>query len=409
MNRALPVRLLTYTTLYPSASQPQHGIFVENRLRQIVALEGVSARVVAPVPWFPLSGARFGRYGAYAGIARRETRFGIDIRHPRYPVIPRIGMSIAPGLLYQATRRLVSTMRDDEIGFDVIDAHYFYPDGVAAAMLGRALGRPVVISARGTDINLIPDYPTPRQLILRAASQAAAIIAVSDALRRRMIEIGVEAAKITVLRNGVDTGIFAPVDRARARAELGVKRPAMVAAGNVLAAKGQDVAIRALLLLDDMELLVVGAGPDEAAFAALAHSIGVADRVRFVGRVPHGDLARYFSAAEVSVLPSMREGWPNVLLESLACGTPVVASNVGGVSEIITSADVGRIMPERTPEALADAVRSLRASPPDRDRVRAYAAEFGWEETARAQRALYAEVISTFAAAGGRCVPSRRS
>jgi glycosyltransferase involved in cell wall biosynthesis len=391
------VKLLTYTSLYPSAREPQHGVFVENRLRRIVAGGGVTARVVAPAPWFPMRGARFGRYGAFAEIPGRETRFGIDIRHPRYPVIPRIGMALAPRLMYAATRDLVRRLRDDATGFDLIDAHYFYPDGVAAALLGRALNRPVVISARGTDVNLIPDYPAPRRQILEAAAQASAIVAVSDALRRRMIEIGIAAGKITVLRNGVDTGLFAPVDACRVREQLGLARPTMVAVGNVLASKGQDVAIRALTLLDDMELLVVGTGADEPAFRALARQVGVADRVRFVGRVPHEELARYFGAADVSVLASMREGWPNVLLESMACGTPVVASNVGGVPEIVTSDDVGRIMTDRTPEALADAVRALRAARPDRARVRAHAMEFGWEETARAQTALYAEVISTFA------------
>lgn len=390
------MQLLTFSSLYPSSAQAQHGIFVENRLRHIAALNGVSARVVAPVPWFPLAGAQFGRYSGYACIADREERFGIDIRHPRYPVIPKIGMSIAPWLMYRATKKLVSRLRDDELGFDVIDAHYFYPDGVAAAMLGRALGRPVVISARGTDVNLIPDYSLPRRQILWAANQASAIIAVSDALKRRMVDIGIAAEKITVLRNGVDSDMFAPMDQAETRSELGLTRPTMVAVGNVLASKGQGIAIRALKILEDTELLIVGSGSHEGSFRALAQKLGVADRVRFVGRVKQGDLPRYFSAADVSLLASQREGWPNVLLESMACGTPVVATNVGGVPEIITKPETGRIMTDRTPQALADAVRSLRADPPDRQAVRAYAEKFGWDETVRAQANLYAGVVSGF-------------
>ena len=390
------MQLLTYSSLYPSAGQPQHGIFVENRLRHITALKGVDARVIAPVPWFPVSGARFGRYGGFAAIAEHEVRFGIDVQHPRYPLIPKIGMSIAPWLMYRATKRLVAALRDDPVGFDVIDAHYFYPDGVAAAMLGRALGRPVVISARGTDVNLLPDYALPRRQILWAASQASAIVAVSEALKRRMTGIGIAAEKITVLRNGVDSDLFAPVDRDVVRDELGLTRPTMVAVGNVLVSKGQDVAIRSLTILEDTELLIVGAGADEGAFRNLALNLGVADRVRFVGRVAQGDLARYFGAADVSVLASLREGWPNVLLESMACGTPVVASDVGGVPEIITRSEAGRIMQERSPRALADAVLSLRAEPPARQTVRAYAEGYGWGETARAQTDLYAGVVSGF-------------
>ncbi len=390
------MQLLTYSSLYPSAGQPQHGVFVENRLRHITALTGVDARVVAPVPWFPLSGARFGRYGGFAAIAEHEVRFGIDVRHPRYPVIPKIGMSIAPWLMYGFTKGIATALRDDPVGFDVIDAHYFYPDGVAAAMLGRVLGRPVVISARGTDVNLLPDYALPRRQILWAAAQASAIVSVSEALKRRMIEIGIAPEKITVLRNGVDSDLFAPLDRDIVRKELGLAGPTMVAVGNVLASKGQDVAIQSLTILEDTELLLVGAGADEGAFRSLAHNLGVADRVRFVGCVMPGDLARYFSAADVSVLASMREGWPNVLLESMACGTPVVASDVGGVPEIITTPETGRIMKDRTPRALADAVLALRAEPPARQTVRAYAEEFGWSATARAQTDLYAGVVSAF-------------
>lgn len=402
----MSISLLTYSSLYPSDVQPQHGIFVENRLRHIAALDSVDARVVAPVPWFPLSGARFGRYGDYATVARREARFGIEVWHPRYPVIPKIGMSIAPLLMYLATRGLVTRLRGDAVGFDVIDAHYFYPDGVAAALLGRALGRPVVISARGTDVNLLPEYPWPRRQILWAAAQASAIVSVSEALKRRMIEIGVAADKITVLRNGVDAELFAPVDRDRVRAELGLSRPTLVAVGNVLVSKGQDTAIRSLTILKDWELLIVGAGADEAAFQRLAGEIGVADRVRFVGRVKQDELARYFGAADISVLASLREGWPNVLLESMACGTPVVATDVGGVPEIITKPETGRIMKDRSPEALADAVGSLQANPPARDAVRAYALGFGWAATARAQADLYAGVVWGFNPESGRPLTS---
>lgn len=390
------MQLLTYSSLYPSDAQPQHGVFVENRLRHITALEAVDARVVAPVPWFPLSGARFGRYGDYASVAGHEHRFGIDVRHPRYPVIPKIGMSLASWLMYRATRGMVAALRDDAVGFDVIDAHYFYPDGVAAAMLGRALGRPVVISARGTDVNVLPDYALPRRQILWAAAQASAIVSVSEALKRRMIGIGMAEDKITVLRNGVDSALFAPRDRDAVRAELGLTGPTLVAVGNVLVSKGQDIAIRALTIMEDTELLIVGTGADEASFRNLARTIGVADRVRFIGRVQQAELARYFSAADVSVLASQREGWPNVVLESMACGTPVVASDVGGVPEIITGPETGRIMKDRTPQALADAVLSLRAEPPARHRVRAYAEGFGWGETARAQADLYAGVVSGF-------------
>ncbi len=386
------MNLLTYTTLYPSAVSPQHGIFVENRLRRIVATGEASARVVAPVPWFPFTGDVFGRYGTLARFDTVEERFGIEIDHPRYLSIPKVGMNLAPWLLYRGTvdrvRRHVG-----EAGAVLIDAHYFYPDGVAAAMIGRVLGRPVVITARGSDINLIADHAGPRRQILAAARQSAAVIAVSDALRRRMIDIGIDERRIHVLRNGVDLEMFSPVPGDQARAMLGIERPAMVAVGNVLSTKGQDIAVRALTLIPDIDLVVVGAGPQEREFQRLAGQLGISDRVRFAGRIPQAELKYWFSAAEFSVLASVREGWPNVLLESMACGTPVIASNVGGVPEIIASPEAGRIMAQRTPEALAAAVRDLRANPPGRDATRAWAAKFDWASTVERQIALYRDIL----------------
>jgi teichuronic acid biosynthesis glycosyltransferase TuaC len=392
------LKILTFTTLYPNSINPQHGVFVENRLQQIVRLGSVKARVVAPVPWFPFAGRMWGSYGDFARIPALETREGVRVVHPRYPVIPKIGMGVAPDLLRLGAASAVRRESAGMGGARLIDAHYFYPDGVAAVQIGARLNLPVVISARGSDINLLPSFDGPRRAILKAADGAARIIAVSAALRDAMVDLGIAAGKIEILRNGVDLDRFRPLDRDRTRRELGLADgPTLIAVGNVLASKGQDIAIRALKLLPDTSLLVVGSGPDEDAFRRLADAEGVRDRVRFVGRVPQDDLARYFSAADISVLASVREGWPNVLLESLACGTPAIATNVGGVPEILRTPDTGEIMKERTPEALADAVRDVRNRRIERAKAREYATSFGWTEIARAQLRLYEDVATEHA------------
>jgi hypothetical protein len=154
-----PLRVLLFSTLYPSAPRPSHGVFVETRLRELLRSGQVEARVVAPVPWFPSTHPRWGDYARMAATPRQETRHGIDVRHPRYPVIPKVGMDWAPALLARSARPALERVRAEGFDFDLIDAHYFYPDGVAAVALGRALGRPVTVTARGTDINLIPQYP----------------------------------------------------------------------------------------------------------------------------------------------------------------------------------------------------------------------------------------------------------
>ncbi|HEX5326502.1 MAG TPA: glycosyltransferase family 4 protein, partial [Acetobacteraceae bacterium] len=150
------LRLLTFSTLYPNAEQPNHGIFVENRLRHLVAGGEATSEVVAPVPYFPSTAPSFGDWGRLARVARRETRHGLIVHHPRYPVIPRLGMSVAPFLLHAALLPFLRRRLAGGLQVDAIDAHYVYPDGVAAVWLGRRLGLPVVITARGTDVNLIP-------------------------------------------------------------------------------------------------------------------------------------------------------------------------------------------------------------------------------------------------------------
>jgi glycosyltransferase involved in cell wall biosynthesis len=260
-------------------------------------------------------------------------------------------------------------------------------------MLGRRFNRPVAVTARGSDINLIARFAGPRKQILWAAEHAAANITVSRALKDAMVEIGVPAARIGVLRNGVDLTMFHPVGRVAARQRLGFARPTLISVGNLLMAKGHDLVIRALLELPGVALVIVGAGPARAALEALARSVGVADRVRLLGERPHAELAELYSAADLLVLASEREGWPNVLLEAMACGTPVVASNVGGVGEIVTAPEAGHILPDRTPQAIVDAVKALLAAPPERAATRAYAEKFGWDETTDGQIRVFTEAI----------------
>jgi hypothetical protein len=169
------IRTLLFSTLYPSSVRPSHGIFVETRLRHLLSSGEVETRVVAPVPWFPFRDPRFGEYARHAAVPAHEVRNGIDVAHPRYLLLPKAGMNLAPASLARAGLKAARRLIAEGYDFDLIDAHYFYPDGVAATMIGKALNKPVVITARGTDINLIPKYDRPRRMILQAAEDCAAI------------------------------------------------------------------------------------------------------------------------------------------------------------------------------------------------------------------------------------------
>lgn len=388
------MNLLVFTTLYPNAKQPHHGVFVENRLRHLLASSGYTATVVAPIPWFPSKHPSFGAYAEAAAVPRRETRHGLEVYHPRYPLLPKVGMNAAPFALYAAARRCVRQLMAEGRWFDLIDAHYFYPDGVAAALLARDLAKPFVVTGRGTDLNFIPRYALPRRMIRWAAQRADGLVTVCDALRDDLAALGVSRASATVLRNGVDLDVFRrdPASAAALRADLDA--PVLLSVGHLIPRKGHDLVIRLLAQLGRGTLLLVGTGPEETRLRALAQQLGIADRVRFEGRVPHEELPRYYSAADALILASSREGWPNVLLESLSCGTPVVATPVNGTPEVIQDPVAGRVTSDRSVEELLAALQDLLAHPVDIAAVRRYAESFSWDATSRGQMALFERIVS---------------
>ncbi len=386
-------RILTFTSLFPNSEQPRHGIFIETRLRKLVESGEVEARVVAPVPWFPAKSSRFGRLGACARVPFAESRDGVGVVHPRFVALPGplarlTPMSMALGAL-PGVRRVI----DAGFDFDLIDAHFYYPDGVAAALLGKWLRKPLVITARGSDITYWPSQPLPRRMMRWAAGRASRNAAVSSALADEMRRLGFPDGKSVVLRNGVDPNLFYEEPRDDARARLHLRGKVALSVGNLIELKGHHLAIEAIADMPDMTLIVIGTGPEEEALRALAARLGIADRVRFHGVMPQAALRSYYSAADLLILASSREGWPNVLLEAMACGTPVVATRVWGIPEIVAAPEAGVLIDEREVSALREGVRRLLAAGIDRRRTRAYAERFGWAATTAAQLAMFAEVI----------------
>ncbi|CAN7620926.1 glycosyltransferase family 4 protein [Massilia sp. LjRoot122] len=387
------MKILTFSTLFPNTEKSGHGIFVETRLRHLVATGQVEARVVAPVAWFPSTNPRFGNYANMARVPRQEIRHGLQVAHPRYPVLPKVGMNLAPLLLAQAVKPVIARMIDEGYDFDLIDAHYFYPDGVAAAMLARYFKKPLVITARGSDITLLPQYALPRRMIKWAARRADAVITVCNALRDEVVALDVPAERVTSLRNGVDLQLFRPLER-RANPMF-----TLLTVGHLVPVKAQELIIAALPLLPGVRLVVAGDGPNRGMLEALARKLDVDGRVEFLGAVPQARLREHYGAADALVLASSREGWANVLLESMACGTPVVASRVYGTPEVVAAPEAGILMSERTPQGVADAVNALRAAYPDRAATRRYAEGFSWDDTSAGQLRVFSAVLGRTAGA----------
>lgn len=387
------MKILVLSSLYPNDVQRRHGIFIEHRIGHLVQPED-EVRVVAPVPWFPSADPRFGRYAEFARVPREAVRRGVAVTHPRYPLVPKIGMIAAPGLMAAALYRHIARIRRN-FDFDVIDSYYLYPDGVAASLLARKFDRPFVMSALGTDVSLIPQYRAERAMILAAIDRARATTAVAAALRDELIAIGAAPDKICVVEHGVDLVLFSPpADRAALRRRMGITAPTVLSVGHLIDRKGHDLAIRAIASLPDVRLMIAGDGPREGALRTLAARLGVAGRVDFLGHVDQHRLPDLYGAADLTASCSDREGIANVLLESLACGTPLVATPVWGSPEVVRLPEAGVLTADRTAAAIAEGIARLLADLPDRGATRIYGERYDWRETGRQHRAVLAAAIA---------------
>lgn len=387
------MRILTFTNLYPSAALPRHGIFVEHRLRQLVNTGAVRARVVAPIPWVPFKSRLLGQYSAYRDVPARELRHGVEIYRTRFLAIPKLSSWLNPFAMALGALRTVRALREQE-DFDVIDAHFVYPDGAAAVLIGKWLNKPVVVSARGTDIHTFPNYSVPRRWIRWVLREANALVGVSASLGKRLEELGAPADKVSVLRNGVDLNLFSPKDRMALRDELNLRGPLLLSAGHLVADKGHQFVIEALAQLPGVNLAIVGEGPMRAELQTLASRLGVSGRITWTGNIDQPTLAKYYAAADMTILASRAEGMPNVLLESVACGTPVVSTNVGGAGEVVDSPDAGVLIQERSAQAIAAAVRELMQDPRPPAAVRRHAERFSWTATTEGLISLFQRVAA---------------
>ncbi len=355
------MKILTFTSLFPNAARPELGVFIYQRVANAARIEGNSVRVIAPIPFLP-RWFRAKRWQMYRRIPREEEVGGINVSHPRYPLLPGVLMPLHGLLMFLGCLFPVRRLRR-QFDFVCIDAHYVYPDGFAAVLLGKTFKVPVIISARGTDINVFPSFPLIRPMIRWTLRHASGLIAVSNSLKDRMTLLGSPPDNIRVIPNGVDLERFFPVDRqeARRRLSLELDNPTIVCVASLNPVKRHDMLIQALSevtkRIPTLRAYIVGEGPLHASLQALIDEHGMHHNVFLVGGKPNGELYLWFSAADVSCLASSREGWPNVVVESIACGTPVVATRVGGIPEILVSPELGTLVDEDA-RSLADGIHA---------------------------------------------------
>jgi glycosyltransferase involved in cell wall biosynthesis len=367
------LRVLTLSTLYPDAGRPSFGIFVERQTLALAAREGVEVEVVAPIglPLWPLT--RHPHYRPRAQLPALERRYKLAVHRPRFRIWPGLSGAGAARSLAAAALPLARALRPD-----VIDAEFFWPDGAAAMHLAEALGVPFSVKARGSDVHFWAGRPAARAQMIEAAGRAGGLLAVSAGLKADMAAMGMPGEKIRVHYTGVDLERFRPTERAAAKRRLGVEGPLIVTPGNLVALKGQRLAVEALAEIPEANLLIAGEGPERPALEALIAARGLAPRARLLGSVSPEAMPELLAAADLMVLPSEREGLANVWIESLASGTPILVADVGGAREVLDRPEAGRLV-AREARAIAAAAREMLASPPDPVAVRRSAERFSWE------------------------------
>lgn len=383
---SVPIRIVVLTSLFPSAAQPNAGVFIRERMFRVA--QTLPLVVVAPQPWFPFQAAiRHFRHHWRPPTARHERQSGVDVHFPRFLAVPGFlrrldGLSMAVAclpLMLRLRRRL---------RFTLIDAHFAYPSGDAATLLGRWLGVPVTITLRGTETGHLARRDV-RHRVVKALSRAARVLAVSDSLRRVALDAGVASEVTAVIGNGVDLEKFRRVDRKVARSTLRIDEDArvLVSVGGLVERKGFHRVLEVMPALlrefpDLLFLIVGGASPEGDMRDALARRVDELDlgaHVRFLGALPPERLHVPLSAADVFVLATRYEGWANVLLEAMACGLPVVTTDVGGNREVVRDRRVGIVVPFGDAEALQRALIQALREPWDHSGIVDYARANAWE------------------------------
>lgn len=386
------LRVLVLSTLFPDATRPNFGIFVERQTLALAERPDIELRVIAPLGLPPAPLHRLPRYRDLAALPAREDWKGLAVRRPRFRNIPGTGGRFHARALADAVTPLLREIRRD-FAFDVIDAEFFFPDGVAAVELGSRFGVPVTIKARGSDIHGWGRNPVIGPQIRAAAHAADGLLSVSEAMRDDMTALGLPGDRTECIVTGVDFGRFALGSRAESKTALGVTGPLVLSVGALIPLKGHQILIDAVATLPGVQLWIAGEGPHKSQLAAQIVRLGLGDRVQLLGSVPHAELPTLLTAADVMALASEREGLANAWLEALASGTPVVIPDVGGARQVVRSDTGGRIV-ARTPEAFAGALATLIATPPDPAEVRATVEPFTWAANSARLHAFLQRVVA---------------
>jgi len=343
------------TNLYPNHREMNRGVFIRQLVERLTDEFDIS--VICPIPWRP--GLLINKQDQ---IPVKDEINGINVYYPRHLIIPKLLRASYGWLMYLSLLPALKVLHKDK-HIDLVSAHWVYPDGVGAVKAARNMGLPVVIHALGCDINEYSKYLMRRIQISTALKNSDLIVVKSNDLAKKTIQLGANENNLRIILNGVDQDKFYQQDMQLSRLKLGLDpaKKYLLFVGNIQQEKGLKYLIEAMAMLSscEFELLIIGAGPLEEDMKALVVKQGLESVVQFLGCRPHNCIPRYLNAVNALCLPSIREGCPNIVLESLSCGTPVLASRVGAVPEIITEESHGMIVSAQSADQLAREIPNI--------------------------------------------------
>jgi glycosyltransferase involved in cell wall biosynthesis len=400
----MKLKVLALSYLFPNPVQTSYGIFVYNRIQALQTLSDV--RIIAPLQWYPFRDSLRPALAGLGHIGKKAAVGTMVVHYPRFPVIPRYLKWFDAISYFLAVRPVVRRLWKEGFAFDLVDVHWTYPDILAGYLLARGAGKPFVVTIRGHEALYLAENDARTLLLHAILRMADGVITLSSELAALVSDIGVAPERIRVVLLGVDVGNFRPGSRAEARRSLNLPqdRKIILSVGRLTEAKGHQHIIGALPLLahgDQVELHIIGGINPESDFSAdLRELIGKLrlDNVHIHGDIPHGELERWYNASDLFWLASHGEGCPNVVLEALACGTPVVVTNVGAVRELVEHGTDGYIVDDAgdIPAALS---RGLSV-PWDRKRIAGKMADMSWQSCARKVLDVYHETLCRFGGTG---------
>jgi teichuronic acid biosynthesis glycosyltransferase TuaC len=384
------LRVLSFTTLFPNPSEPLRGMFVRNRLAAVARL--VDLTVIAPV-----NAGRNAR--AWTIPTRRTDPEGFPVLHPRYLVLPDLFKEWDGAILHaESAAQVRGTLRQGE--FDLVDGQYAFPDGEAAGRLATGMRRPLVLTVRGSDLEVLTQDSRRRPRIVALLRRAEAVIAVSRSLQRKAVALGAPPERLRVIQNGIDTRSFRPEDRVAARRRLGLPEDVrlVLAVGRLDPIKGLDLLVAAVAALrgrgrNDVACRILGEGPARSELERAIATSGLQRTIALPGSIAPEAIGAWYAAADCVCLLSHSEGCPNVVLEALACGRPVVATEVGGIPDLVREGETGMFVRRRDPAHVAEVLAAALDRTWSPEAIAATMAGRDWDAVAQEQLAVYREVI----------------